>query len=117
MIFLMCSIRQTVADVEEAKSSFAAQSSSGKANSVVTAILKASKKGGALSHAGVRGRLGDLGTINQEYDVAVSTACGALECVVVDTTEGGQACVQFLKDNQLGRATFVILDKVTILLD
>lgn len=100
--------------MEEAKSVFAAQSSSGKANSVVTAILKASKKGAALAHAGVRGRLGDLGTISAEYDVAISTACGALDCIVVDTTEGGQACVQYLKDNQLGRATFVILDKVSL---
>ena len=61
---------------------------------------------------GVCGRLGDLGTIDQRYDVAISTACGALDHIVVDTMETAVKCVSYLKHNGLGSATFIGLDKV-----
>lgn len=79
---------------------------------VVSAILKASKKGGELSKCGVMGRLGDLATIDEKYDVAVSTACGMLDHIVVQTTAGTQKCLEFLRKNNLGRASFVPLDKM-----
>jgi structural maintenance of chromosome 4 len=44
--------------------------------------------------------------------VAVTTACGALDNIVVDTVESGQRCIEFLKANNLGRATFICLDKI-----
>ena len=40
---------------------------------------------------GVHGRLGDLATIDPQYDVAVSTACGMLDYIVVQTTAGAAA--------------------------
>ena len=61
---------------------------------------------------GICGRLGDLGTIDSKYDVAVTTACGALDSIVVDTVECGQNCIKYLKSNNLGRATFLCLDKL-----
>ena len=39
---------------------------------------------------GVYGRLGDLGAIDARYDVAVSTACPALDYIVVETTSDAQ---------------------------
>ena len=39
---------------------------------------------------GLFGRLGDLGTIDDKYDVAVSTACGALNNIVCDNMETAQ---------------------------
>jgi structural maintenance of chromosome 4 len=72
--------------------------------------------------------LGDLGTIDAKYDCAVTTACGALNDIVVDTTATAQVrheairhlwlivqqwCVEFLKQTNGGRATFIILEKVT----
>ena len=60
---------------------------------------------------GVIGRLGDLGAIDKKYDVAVSTAVGALDYVVVETTADAQNCVQYLRRNNLGVATFLILEK------
>jgi structural maintenance of chromosome 4 len=56
--------------------------------------------------------LGDLGTIHDKYDVAVTTACGALDNIVVETVEAGQKCIEFLKKQSLGRATFICLDKL-----
>ncbi len=57
---------------------------------------------------------GDLGAIDQKYDVAISTACGPLDFVVVDTIETASKCVQFLKRNNVGSTTFIALDKVLI---
>lgn len=64
---------------------------------------------------GIHGRLGDLGTIASKYDVAISTACGALNHIVVDTTSDGEKCVQFLREHNLGVATFIILEKIKYL--
>ena len=64
-----------------------------------------------MSKVGILGRLGDLATINEEYDVAVSTACGMLDHIVVQTSAGAQRCLTFLRKHDLGRANFVALDK------
>lgn len=61
---------------------------------------------------GFHGRLGNLGTIAQEYDVAISTACGALDNFVTDTVEGGQQCIEYLRKTNLGRGNFMCLDKL-----
>ena len=55
--------------------------------------------------------VGDLGAIDAKYDVAISTACGALDNIVVETTEDAQAGIQLLRERQLGVATFIILDQ------
>lgn len=80
---------------------------------IATAIMKASKKNGELSNCGVMGRLGDLATIDEKYDVAVSTACGQLDFIVVQTTAGVQRCLEFLRRHNLGRASFIPLDKMS----
>ena len=87
------------------------QSTTGRSR-VANAILKASKKNGELANCGVMGRLGDLATIDSQYDVAVSTACGMLDHIVVQTTAGTQKCLVFLRKHNLGRASFVPLDKM-----
>ena len=53
-----------------------------------------------------------MGVIDAKYDVAVSTACGQLDFIVVDTTEVGQKCIEHLRENGLGRASFIVLDKM-----
>lgn len=61
---------------------------------------------------GFHGRLGNLGTIDQKYDVAISTACGALDNFVTETVESGQQCIEYLRKNNLGRGNFMCLDKL-----
>jgi len=110
--------------------------------SVVKAILQA-KESGQIE--GIYGRLGDLGAIDgkllnlyflllvnhdvssaryvsnilhecaAKYDVAISTACGGLDFMVVETTSAAQACVELLRTKQLGVATFLILVSKVIL--
>jgi len=57
---------------------------------------------------------GDLGAIEEKYDVAISSSCGALDNIVVDTIDTAQKCVMFLKEQNIGFATFIGLDKVKI---
>ena len=54
---------------------------------------------------------GDLGAIDPKYDVAVSSAVGALDFIVVDSTVTAQKCVELLRRQKLGVATFLILEK------
>lgn len=109
---LQSSIRQQLTRIEECKSILAAGKSSGPGNEVVEAVLRASQGKGPLSSCGVIGRLGDLATIDSSYDVAVSTACGTLDYIVVDTTEGAQRCISYLRDSNIGRASFIVLDQM-----
>lgn len=60
----------------------------------------------------IQGRLGDLGVIDDKYDVAVTTACGALNNLVVDTVEQGQACIEHLRRGNVGRASIMVLEKL-----
>ena len=55
---------------------------------------------------------GDLGAIDEQYDIAISTACGALDNIIVDTMETAVQCVDFLRKRDVGVATFIGLDKM-----
>jgi structural maintenance of chromosome 4 len=103
--------KQLLTQVEDAKSALRSTGGGKSRSKAVQGILNASKKGGELSKVGVLGRLGDLATINDQYDVAVSTACGMLDNIVVQTTAGAQRCLEFLRKYNLGRASFIPLDK------
>lgn len=102
-------IREAVVTVEQHRAALSSKQSASRANHTVQQILKAARLGGALSSAGVRGRLGDLATIPAEYDVAVTTACKFLDHIVVETPEGAQQCVEFLRRMNIGRASFIVL--------
>ncbi|KAF9161876.1 hypothetical protein DFQ26_004065 [Actinomortierella ambigua] len=62
--------------------------------------------------AGIRGRLGNLGTIDDMYDVAISTACPALDNIVVNNVEVGQQCIEFVRKQNLGRVSLILLDQL-----
>ncbi|KAJ7497217.1 RecF/RecN/SMC [Mycena latifolia] len=97
------SSRQKVA---EAKNSLAENTSQ---NKVLDGLTRY-KNAGRI--AGFHGRLGSLGTIPDKYDVAISTACPGLHHMVVDQVEQAQNCIQYLRDQKLGRATFSVLEKL-----
>ncbi|XP_076002158.1 structural maintenance of chromosomes protein 4 isoform X2 [Genypterus blacodes] len=94
--------------VEEAKSSLSSNRSRGK---VLDALMQ-QKKSGRIP--GILGRLGDLGAIDEKYDVAISSSCGALDNILVDTIDTAQKCVTFLKEQNIGVATFIGLDKMKV---
>lgn len=97
------SSRQKVSTARESLNSFESQ------NKVLSALMKISNSGRI---EGIHGRLGGLGTIDAKYDIAISTACPSLDNIVVDTVETGQQCIQYLRKNDLGRAKFILLNKL-----
>ncbi|KAI4239801.1 MAG: hypothetical protein LQ349_000109 [Xanthoria aureola] len=50
--------------------------------------------------------------IDQQYDVAISTACPSLDNLVVDSVEVGQQCIDYLRKNNLVRPNFILLDRL-----
>ncbi|XP_076766925.1 haspin [Xylocopa sonorina] len=90
---------------EEQKSALQANKSK---NTIIQSLMREKREGRI---PGVFGRLGDLGAIDGKYDIAVSTACGPLDNIVVDTVETAQTCITFLRQNDIGRATFISLEK------
>ncbi|XP_061355125.1 structural maintenance of chromosomes protein 4 [Gastrolobium bilobum] len=96
--------------VAELKSVLDSEKSQG---SVLKAILKAKE---TRQIDGIYGRMGDLGAIDGKYDVAISTSCPGLDYIVVETTTAAQACVELLRRENLGVATFMILEKQVDLL-
>ncbi|KAF7298253.1 SMC hinge domain-containing protein [Mycena chlorophos] len=95
--------RQKVAEAKQAINETATQSK------VVDGLTRL-KNTGRIS--GFHGRLGSLGTIPDKYDVAISTACPALHNMVVDKVDQAQSCIQHLREQNLGRATFTVLEKL-----
>lgn len=79
-------------------------------NNILDSLLKAQQEG---KLGGIYGRLGDLGVIDSKYDIAVTTACAHLDSILVENVEHSQKCLDFLKKNGIGRATFLILDKIS----
>jgi structural maintenance of chromosome 4 len=53
-----------------------------------------------------------LGIIPEKYDVAISTACGILNNLIVDTVEQAQECIEYLRSQNIGRASFIALDRL-----
>ncbi|KAL9114117.1 MAG: hypothetical protein Q9227_001889 [Pyrenula ochraceoflavens] len=91
---------------DDARSSLLTSQNQG---NVLTGLMRL-KDSGRIE--GFHGRLGNLGTIDQKYDVAISTACPSLDNMVVDTVEVGQHCIDYLRKNNLGRANFILLDRL-----
>ncbi|KAG9313165.1 hypothetical protein JVU11DRAFT_6616 [Chiua virens] len=83
---------------EEAKASQAASTSQNKVLDSLTRLKQTGRIDGFHART-----FCTLGTIPDKYDVAISTACGALHNMVVDTVAQGQACIDF------GRKTSVAL--------
>lgn len=98
-------IRKNRDKYAEARSSFAAN---GNKNNVLKFLMQLKSEG---KIPGIFGRLGDLGAIDERFDVAISTACGALDCILVDTVDTAQKCVEYLKRHNVGVGNFIALDK------
>uniref|UniRef100_A0A671LMI6 Structural maintenance of chromosomes protein n=1 Tax=Sinocyclocheilus anshuiensis TaxID=1608454 RepID=A0A671LMI6_9TELE len=98
-------MRQKVA---EAKSSLSTNRSR---NKVLDSLMQ-QKRSGKIP--GILGRLGDLGAVDEKYDVAISSSCGSLDNILVDPIDTAQRCVTFLKTQNIGVATFIGLDKMKV---
>ncbi|MDY6776565.1 MAG: chromosome segregation SMC family protein [Candidatus Nanohaloarchaea archaeon] len=67
-----------------------------------------------LDKQGVYGTVADLIHYNERFAVAIETAAGKrMENIVVEAQDVAVECVNHLKRNDVGRATFLPLDKVS----
>ena len=63
---------------------------------------------------GVHGTVGQLLHYDDRFSVAMETAMGGrIDNVVVDSRDVASKCINFLKNNKIGRATFLPMDKVS----
>ncbi|MEW9667603.1 chromosome segregation protein SMC [Ammoniphilus sp. 3BR4] len=75
----------------------------------VKEILKAREKG----FTGIQGAIAELLSVPSQYETALEVALGgALQHVVVDNEAAGRKAILWLKENRLGRATFLPLDVI-----
>lgn len=65
-------------------------------------------------YPGVQGQLGNLCRPKQKkYEYAVSTVLGRhYDAVVVDSEKTARECIQYLRDQRIGQATFIPLDTI-----
>jgi chromosome segregation protein len=62
---------------------------------------------------GVYDIVSELGKVNKKYSIALEVAAGSrLKSVVVEDDKIAQKCINFLKENKLGVATFLPLNKI-----
>ncbi|OII75752.1 structural maintenance of chromosomes protein [Cryptosporidium andersoni] len=62
----------------------------------------------------IYGRLRDLGSIDNKYQLALNSSTSQLDNIVVDSTEDAQEVVEFIRSENLGRVTCIILDKISL---
>jgi chromosome segregation protein len=66
-----------------------------------------------LQMGGVRGFVRDLVVVPDQYRIAADVAAGAhMNDIVVDDVNTAVNCVRYLKENRVGRARFLPLDKI-----
>ncbi|MEK6963826.1 MAG: chromosome segregation protein SMC [Nanoarchaeota archaeon] len=62
---------------------------------------------------GIHGLVSELGNVKSEYALALEIAAGnRLKSIVVDSDEVAEKCIKYLRDNKLGVATFLPLNKL-----
>ncbi|KII65960.1 Structural maintenance of chromosomes protein 4 [Thelohanellus kitauei] len=86
--------------------------SSVKNRSRIISELTKQKESGEIP--GIYGRLGDLATVDPKYDCAISSASSYLDHCLVDNMDTAIKCVDFLRKNNLGIASFIALDKMNV---
>ncbi|KAH7339002.1 RecF/RecN/SMC N terminal domain-containing protein [Rhizoctonia solani] len=105
-------LKGSVASSRSKRDEATASNAQNTSRSAVLDSLMKLKESGRIQ--GFHGRLGNLGTIPDEYDVAVTTAAGGLNNMVVDTVEQAQACIEHLRKFNVGRAQFYVLEKLNV---
>jgi chromosome segregation protein len=62
---------------------------------------------------GIYGTVGDLGKVSSKYSIALEVAAGPrLRSIVVENDAIAASCIEYLKKNKLGIATFLPLNKI-----
>ncbi|KHO46891.1 MAG: chromosome segregation protein [archaeon GW2011_AR4] len=86
----------------------AAVTETAKGSAAVNKIIDEKKR-----FPGVYGTVADLGSVPSKYAVALERAAGPrLRSIIVDSDKTAADCIRYLKENKLGHATFLPLNKI-----
>ena len=78
----------------------------------VAAILEARETGRIK---GIHGTVAQLAHVEPKYESAIVTAAGArMQAIIVDNDSVAAECIDYLKKNRIGRATFLPLNKMLV---
>lgn len=76
----------------------------------VEVILKAKKR---RELSGIYGVIAELGKVDEKYATALEVAAGSrMQCIIADNEEDAACAIEFLKRKNVGRATFLPLNKM-----
>lgn len=79
-------------------------------NRAVKALLEARDRG---EMKGIHGTIAELAEVDPKYEVALNVAAGGrMQSIVVDDDQVASDAINYLKRNDLGRATFLPLNKM-----
>ncbi|MEW5747394.1 MAG: chromosome segregation protein SMC [Candidatus Thermoplasmatota archaeon] len=79
-------------------------------NTATTNLLELRDRG---TIKGIHGTITELADVDGDYEVALNVAAGPrMQSIVVDSDEVAAQCIDHLKKNKLGRATFLPLNKM-----
>ncbi|MDP7180653.1 MAG: chromosome segregation protein SMC [Candidatus Woesearchaeota archaeon] len=63
--------------------------------------------------AGIHGTVSELGDVNSKYALALEVAAGPrIRSIVVEDDKVASSCIKYLKQNKLGTATFLPINKI-----
>ena len=60
----------------------------------------------------IYGRIGDLASIDSKYDIAICAISTKFNSILVDNSDTGVKCVKMLKEERIGYADFMCLNKI-----
>jgi chromosome segregation protein len=79
-------------------------------NNATTTLLEMRDK---ATIKGIHGTIAELADVQDEYETALNVAAGPrMQSIVVDNDAVAATCIDYLKKNKLGRATFLPLNKM-----
>ncbi len=95
-------------DLSRLKVKFATAREKAASNNAVKRILEQKK-----SIPGIHGTVGELGNADNKFALALEAAAGnKIHHVVVDTDAVAARCIKYLRENKLGSATFLPINKM-----
>lgn len=103
----LLSRKEDLAKLEAQQSGLREQLAGGQA----IATIQELKRKGTIK--GIHGTVSELGRVQEEFALALEIAAGPrINSIVVDTDETAARCIKHLRDNRLGVATFLPLNKL-----
>ncbi len=108
----LANARKKLVDSQEREAKLSAKTRSIQAalsnNKAISSILENKNK-----FKGVYGTVSELGQVNKKYSLALSSAAGSkMQNIVVEDDRVASECIHYLKENKLGQAAFIPLNKI-----